>query len=232
MADTLSRTTRSGTAMSFKVRVGAWLIRVLSRILWSTCRVTIHGSVDDITRMLRSGQPCLPCVWHQMLLFCGYYLIRLSKSEDFKLSFLTSPSADGEIAAQVVLHLGAGVVRGSSSSAGARVLRDCYHAVARNGVSLLFPADGPRGPLHELKPGALMVARLTGAPILPVGYRASRAWRLRSWDHFIVPKPFARIDIYIGDPYYVPKDAALEHLERYRAEVQSAMRSLVPANGD
>ena len=232
MASALNRATQSGTAISFKVRVSAWLIRILSRILWRTCRVTVHGNIDHITRLLRSGQPCLPCVWHQMLLFCGHYLIRLSKSKDFKLSFLISPSADGEIAAQVVLHLGAGVVRGSSSSTGARALRDCYEAVARNGVSLLFPADGPRGPLHELKPGALMVARLTGAPILPVGYRASRAWRLRSWDRFIVPKPFARIEIYVGEPYYVPKDAALEHLERYRAEVQSVMRSLVPEHVD
>lgn len=167
-----------------------------------------------------------------MLLFCTRYLIGLSKSEGFKLRFLISPSADGEIAAQVVVGLGAGVVRGSSSSTGARALRDCYEAVARDGVSLLFPADGPRGPLHELKPGPLMLARLTGAPILPLGYRASRAWRLHSWDQFIVPKPFARVDIYIGEPYYVPRDAALEQLEPYRNEAQSVMRSLVPDNNN
>ena len=214
----------------YKVRAGAWLIRCLSRILWHTCRVTLHGEEEHVLPLLRTRRPFLPCYWHQMHVFCAHYLVGLNGRDKFKLGFLISPSRDGEIASLVARHFGAAVVRGSSSSTGARALRDCYHAVAKKGISLVFTADGPRGPLHEFKSGALLVARLAGLPILPMGYRSSRAWYLNSWDRFIVPKPFAHIDLYFGKPYYVPKDAALDQLERYRLEIQSLMRSLVPDN--
>lgn len=232
MANALSAELKSGPGPSFKARASAWLVRCLSRMLWRTCTITLHGEEENVVPLLRTGQPFLPCYWHQMHVICAHYLFGLNGRDGFKLGFLISPSQDGEIASLVVRHLGAAVVRGSSSSTGARALRDCYQAVANDGISLVFTADGPRGPLHEFKSGALLVARLTGTPILPLGYRASRAWHLDSWDRFIVPKPFAHIDLYFGDPYYVPKDAPLDQMERYRLEIQSLMRSLVPGGVD
>ena len=91
------------------------------------------------------------------------------------------------------------VIRGSSTHTGARALRDYYTALTKEKVSPVLTPDGPRGPRFKFKPGALLLAQMSGRPILPMAYAASRAWLVK-WDKFVIPKPFARIVIAIGEP--------------------------------
>ena len=163
-----------------------------------------------------------------MQLFGSYFLFDLKKECDYKLGFLISPSKDGEIAAGVVRRLGGVVVRGSSSSTGARALKDCYLAISKEQISVTITADGPRGPLYEFKQGAVVLALMTGAPILPLAFRAKKAWQLNSWDRFIIPKPFSKVEIFVGAPLSVPKDLSAEQIEAKRSEVETILRALLP----
>ena len=107
------------------------------------------------------------------------------------------------------------MIRGSSTHTGARALRDYYLALVQDNISPVITPDGPRGPRFKFKPGAILLAQMSGRPMLPMAYAASRAWLIK-WDKFVIPVPFARIVIAIGPPRYVPRvtDAAsLEALQ-------------------
>lgn len=123
---------------------------------------------------------------------------------------LISTHADGEIIARIVQNLGYRTVRGSTSRGGARALLEMTHLLDQ-GISVGVTPDGPRGPRHVFSPGALVVAQRSGRPIVFLRARASRAWRLRSWDRHLIPKPFARVTIWCSPPYRVeaptPRDA-------------------------
>lgn len=216
------------TRPSLKIKTAAWLIHKIFLLLWRTCRVTRCEGLEHAQSLIQKSQPFLACYWHQMHLFGARCLFDLKRQYDYEVGFLISPSADGEIGALVASRLGGKVIRGSSSHTGARALRDCFEAINRNHTSLVITADGPRGPLHEFKLGPLMLARMTGAPILPLGYRALNAWRLNSWDSFIVPKPFSKIEIFVGQPYWIDKDIGMDELEQHRIAIEKSLLELVP----
>ncbi len=104
-------------------------------------------------------------------------------------------------------RLGGEVIRGSSTHTGARALRDYYQLLVKDNVSPVLTPDGPRGPPFKFKPGGILLAQISGRPLLPMAYAASRAWFV-SWDRFVIPWPFARIAIAVGEPVYVPRNPA------------------------
>jgi hypothetical protein len=115
------------------------------------------------------------------------------------------------------------VVRGSSSRGGAQALRDLARLVRRDGAEVFLVPDGPRGPRGRAQPGAVLLAKLTGAPVVPIGLGASRKSILGSWDRFEVPHPFARVAVVLGEPIRVEADATEALLERRRQEVETAL---------
>jgi hypothetical protein len=125
---------------------------------------------------------------------------------------LISRSKDGEILAAVVRKLGGEPVRGSSSRGGATALADLARRMAERCDAWITP-DGPRGPRYTMSPGAVWLAKSTGAAIIPVSVEASSYWRLKSWDGFIIPKPFARVEVTLQALHRVPEvmdDAGLD----------------------
>jgi len=127
-----------------------------------------------------------------------------------------------------VRRFGGAVIRGSSTHTGARALRDYYQALVRDNVSPVITPDGPRGPRFKFKPGALLLAQMSGRPILPMSYAASHAWLIK-WDRFVIPMPFSRIAIAIGAPRYVPRVTDAATLERLQGEVEEELRRLFVA---
>ncbi len=97
----------------------------------------------------------------------------------------------------------------------------------KSGYSIVTTADGPRGPKYEFKMGTVLMARIAGVPVIPVACAADRAWYLNRWDHFMVPKPFSRIVLAIGEPYEIPANTPLDGLEPHRLAVQQAVMSLM-----
>jgi lysophospholipid acyltransferase (LPLAT)-like uncharacterized protein len=118
------------------------------------------------------------------------------------------------------------VIRGSSTHTGARALRDYYETIVKQQVSPALTPDGPRGPVHEFKPGAVMLAQITGKPILPVSIAASHTWRFRTWDRFELPLPFSRVAIAYGEPVTMPRGVDAEGLGRLQAEMGERLQAL------
>ncbi|MDH3266903.1 MAG: DUF374 domain-containing protein, partial [Gammaproteobacteria bacterium] len=122
--------------------------------------------------------------------------------------------------------IGAEVIRGSAKQSGALALRD-QHEMMKNGYSIVTTPDGSEGPQHELKTGVMVMAGVGGVPKVPVSCAAERAWYLDRWDRFMIPKPFSRVVLGIGEPYHIPAGTPLSELEPHRLNVQQAVRSLM-----
>src|SRR5437764_11132575 len=91
-----------------------------------------------------------------------------------------------------------------------------------------FTVDGPRGPARVAQPGAVWLAKATGNPVLPFHLEANRHWTTRSWDHTQIPKPFATVSIVVGEPFYVPRDAGDNAIERARQQLDERLKALEP----
>lgn len=205
-ADT--RTARRARRLALTSRLGGALLRVLART-WRI-RWLNRGPVDE---MRRAGQPVILALWH------GELLPLLWTLRGRGIAVLISEHGDGEIVARVALSLGYRTVRGSTSRGGGRALLGISRAIVEERRTVAFTPDGPRGPAHSFAPGALIVAQRTGAPVVTIAAGASRAWRLKSWDSFLIPKPFARVTVASGDPITVDatsvRDAAGQ-VERFK----------------
>lgn len=201
------------------------ILRGLIQLLTATYRIERVIGASHIEPYINSDAICAPCYWHQHHVV-GSTLISKWVRRGFKACFLVSGSVDGEVVAKIAREWGAEVIRGSANQSGALALRDMQRMM-KGGFSIITTADGPRGPQYEFKLGAILMARIAGIPVIPIGCAADRAWYLNRWDHFMVPKPFARIVLAIGEPYPIPSDTPLDQLELHRVAVQDAVMSLM-----
>jgi lysophospholipid acyltransferase (LPLAT)-like uncharacterized protein len=222
------KVTRSGRSMTPArrrlYRLALPLAIGLIHLFWRMCRVVRVEGERHLDEALAQSPSLVPCYWHQHQLFCAKYLLE-QRARGLKVGWLISPSVDGEIGAMLALRVGGHVIRGSSTHTGARALRDYYHALVRDQVSPVVTPDGPRGPRFQFKPGAILLAQISGRPMLPMAYAASRAWLVK-WDRFVIPMPFARIAIAIGPPRYVPRTLDTPALERLQGQMQGELRRL------
>ena len=205
--------------------LGLPVLRGIIRVLTATYRIERVIGASHIEPFIGGNALCAPCYWHQHHII-GSTLIRKWVKRGFKACFLVSGSVDGEVPERIARAWGAEVIRGSANQSGALALRDMQRMM-KNAYSIVTTADGPRGPKHEFKMGAILMARIAAVPIIPIGVAADRAWYLDRWDNFMIPKPFARIAMAVGAPYPIPADAPLDGLEPYREAVQAAVMSLM-----
>jgi lysophospholipid acyltransferase (LPLAT)-like uncharacterized protein len=176
--------------------VGVWIIRLLG-VTWRV-RMIDAGPVD---RLRHEGQPVALLLWHGQLLPL-LYIMRFQS-----IACLISTHKDGELIAQVAKRLGCALVRGSSSRGGDRALLGLVRAL-KDGLTIAVTPDGPRGPYRSFAPGALIAAHRAEAPVVAFGVHATRAWYLKSWDQFMIPKPFARVTVVFDTPLLVPGETA------------------------
>jgi lysophospholipid acyltransferase (LPLAT)-like uncharacterized protein len=172
----------------------------------------------------RTGRPVIYAVWHGRILMLPYLYGRRRR-----VHALTSRSRDGEILSRFVQGFGIRVVRGSSSRGGARALLALARLVREEGAEILVVPDGPRGPRHVAQAGAVLLAKVTGAPLVPVGFGATPSTILRSWDAFLVPHPFARAAVVFGNPIAVPPDADRDLVESKRRDLEAALLRITAA---
>jgi lysophospholipid acyltransferase (LPLAT)-like uncharacterized protein len=132
--------------------------------------------------------PAVYAFWHRCLLACAW------RFRNNGVTILISRSFDGELVARTVERLGFVAIRGSSSRDGTAGLRNLYRAYL-DGHYCAITADGPRGPAMVAKPGVMQLAKLAGSSISAFYVHPERAWQLRSWDRFLIPKPFSRVTV-------------------------------------
>jgi lysophospholipid acyltransferase (LPLAT)-like uncharacterized protein len=157
------------------------------------------------------------CFWHRCTLPCGWYFRK------FRCSILISQSFDGELIARTLGLLGYNSVRGSSSRGGAAGLL-ALQGVLEQGLPVVFTADGPRGPIYQTKIGPVKLSQMTGEEMGSFYLLPERAWVMRSWDEFLIPKPFSRVAVSWARAVAAsaPGDSA-EALEMKRQELNDAL---------
>lgn len=191
---------------------------------------TVNGTVDgtvnatvDAQRGIEgaSGRPkgVIQVTWH------GRTLIPANLLCNRGYWALISLSRDGELQNHVFCRFGFQTIRGSTGRGGVRGALQMARKVREGGV-LAFTPDGPRGPSHKVQLGVILMAQKSGAPIVPVGISASRRWLIRSWDQFMIPKPFARGYFLVGEPIYVPAELDEAGREAIAEQVEIALNRL------
>lgn len=193
------------------------------RMWWAFNPIVRVLGDEHAVRAVGSGA-VIPVYWHQHQLHVVRYLLGL-RPRGLRLGFLISPSVDGELPSMLATRIGADVLRGSSNNTGARALRD-YYVALQKGLSPSITPDGPRGPRREFKPGAVLLSQLSGRPMLPLAFHARRAWLLRTWDRFVLPLPFTRIAIAVGEPRQVPRGLDAAALQQWQADMAAELVAL------
>jgi lysophospholipid acyltransferase (LPLAT)-like uncharacterized protein len=135
---------------------------------------------------------------------------------------LTSASHDGDMVARAMAVFGLGSVRGSTSRRGVAALVGLKRAL-REGFDICVTPDGPRGPRYRLQPGIIKLAESTGAPIVPIHVRFASAWRLKTWDRFVIPKPFSRVEVIFAQAVTLPQDMDETRFENERLSLEKIL---------
>lgn len=210
------------SAYSFKqrliIRAADLAFYVLINLIGRTTRFEVEGWEHWEAATLRGQQP-IYTFWHNRVFLATYFWRRRG------IVVMTSQSFDGEYIARFIQRFGYGASRGSSSRGAVGALVEMVKLM-RQGRPTAFTIDGPRGPRYVAKMGAVLLAKKTGAPILPFTVQAARYYAAPSWDAFQVPYPFTRARILIAPPIHVPADADEATLEAKRDELQRALDAL------
>jgi len=184
------------------------------------------AELKALRQLARNERPVILCFWHNRIVFFAGLMERELLRRGFRLTMMSSLSKDGQIGAILGTKAGAEVVRGSSSREGSRGLRALYRAAAKQRNSIVILPDGSQGPVYQAKLGAIVLAKMTGCPILPMSYSASRYWTIDSWDRMIFPKPFSRIRLRVGEALEVDREADDGEMERARQKLEDTLNEL------
>ena len=211
--------------MKIEGRPARWLIAFGFRLLQLWAR-TLRYEIEDRAGIV--GKPIaenyIGALWHNRLLLFPFVLRRFFFNRHG--AALISASRDGELLADAIKRFGFDVVRGSSSRLGASAILQLTDVLA-SGHDVVITPDGPRGPAYELGAGIIFLAQKSGAAVLPVNMEYSTCWRIKSWDRFIIPRPFSKVRVMIGQPHRVRSTSTEDEFEAERLRLQNAMMALV-----
>lgn len=190
----------------------------LINILGRTARFEVEGW-ENHERVTGAGGLPVYCFWHDRIFLTTYWWRRR------RSVVMTSQSFDGEYIARFIQRFGYGAVRGSSTRGGVGAVVEMARLM-RAGCTTAFTIDGPKGPRYVAKMGAVLLAKKSGHPVLPVTMALDRYWTLASWDKLQIPKPFTRAKVFVAAPIYVPADADETLLQVKRDELQQTLDDL------
>ena len=203
-----------GRAARWRIAFGYHLLRAWAR--------TLRFQIEDQAALV--GTPpddrYIGALWHNRLLLLPHVL--RSYLPDRKGAALISASRDGDLLADLVKRFGYDVVRGSSSRRGAAAMLQLADVIAGGRDAVITP-DGPRGPAYKIGAGIVFLAQKSGAAVIPINMEYESCWRLKSWDRFILPRPFSGVRVTFGAPHHVQRTATDEEFESERLRLENAM---------
>lgn len=183
-----------------------------------TLRITVENE-ETWMAYLKKGGKVLLCTWHQQF-FAAIQHFKSYKS--FRPSLMISKSQDGEIIARIAQKQGWQTVRGSSSRGGGKALKQMIERLRQSGLAAHI-VDGPKGPSGVIKDGVISLAHAAQAAVVPFYTTADRAWYFKSWDRFMLPKPFARVTIRFGQLIHFPVENDKQTFENQRSHLERIM---------
>ncbi len=196
--------------------VGCFFIRLWLR--------TLRFEIIDHAGVLRvpPERPLVWTFWHNRLFVMSFMFEKFFRGR--RGTALASASKDGEIIAAVMKRFGIDAIRGSSSRRGAAAMMEMKRAIEAGSIMAITP-DGPRGPRYHVNPGVVKLAQITGGTVLPIHVKYSSFWELKSWDGFMIPKPFATIQVTFAELHHVPQTDSDEEFEKERASFEEILNS-------
>lgn len=180
--------------------LACWLAANLIRLVYGTSNVHVEGRHIPEAFWNRK-QPFIMAFWHGRIFLMPYIW---PKEHSFHM--LASQHRDGQMISQTVAHLGISSIAGSSTRGAGPAVRAILKKIKEGGTVGITP-DGPRGPRMRSTDGVINIARLSGAPIVPVTYSAGPGRFMSTWDRFLVPRPFGKALFIWSEPIVVPRDA-------------------------
>ncbi len=201
-------------------RSAAFVGAILLRTLFATLRLRIHDPAGFLAAP--PPGPVIYAFWHNRILAITAAFLRVYPRGRRGVLVLTSASKDGMWLGELAGRLGMGSVRGSSSRRGATAMRELLDRVGQ-GYDIAITPDGPRGPKYELGSGLVYLAQKAALPILPCHARFHGALRLKTWDRFAIPLPFARLEVSIGPALHVPSES--HDFEAERKKIESVLQA-------
>ncbi|MDR3347126.1 MAG: lysophospholipid acyltransferase family protein [Helicobacteraceae bacterium] len=176
-----------------------WLLPLIGFALVWLIYLTCAKRYRGLKQLENDDKPIIVVFWHEHILMMPFLWKRLRKNKpNAKVFALVSDHSDGEMITRTVARLGIATVRGSSTRGGVKAMLSIIKELA-NGNDVAFTPDGPLGPRHNVAEGVVMAAKKSKSALLPMSYKASRCWRLKSWDRFIIPKPFSTLTFTAGE---------------------------------
>ncbi len=199
-----------------QIPVIAGAVYSVIRTLGPTLRYEIHGW-QHAEGVYASGRRCIWSFWHRVIIPVAWW------GRNRGVVVMNTTAFDGQWTRKVIEWLGFGTAQGSSTRGGLRGLVAMARSL-QEGRDVAFTIDGPRGPRYVAKPGPVILARRTGCPVMVFHIAVDRGTTFeKTWDHFLLPKPFARTVMLFAPPIYVPEDAERETLEAKHAEMQGEL---------
>ena len=173
-----------------------YILQLIVRFIYLTNKKIYHYPLNYNPE----NENFIVAMWHGDLLMQPLNYRHFKPNGDIKV--IVSEHRDGETIRKVVNHLGVGALSGSSTRGGAKALLGAIKAL-KNNIDVAITPDGPKGPIYSIADGIVVIAQKTKSKILPFSSIPTSYWQLKSWDKFIVTKPFSQIDFYIGDPFSI-----------------------------
>lgn len=209
--------------LAFIFYLYCWLVRLTSRIEFQ--------DRERIKELFASGRPLIIAFWHGRLMMMPFFF-----NNPGKTYVMISNHGDGALIARAMDFFGVKYIRGSSNRGakdkkggkdrgGAEALRAAIAVVKRGDMQVITP-DGPKGPRMRVQKGAISLGRITGAPILPATYSASRCKIFNSWDRFMLPLPFGKIIVECGELVYLAKDMDAAASEIARKTIENQLNTI------
>jgi len=195
--------------------------------LWArTMRFETHGDWQSLIDINKNGQPLVIALWHGEI----FPITSFAHTVSSHLVTFVSHSKDGEIISRVLDRLGHTTVRGSSTRGGVKALLKAKRVMEKENRMAVFTVDGPKGPRHKAKDGVIFLAQRANAKIVPVrAFPDKKKVFDKSWDHFVLPRPFSRCPIYIGEPMDVTTEKLDKSvLAQEKKRLEERMLSLGP----
>jgi lysophospholipid acyltransferase (LPLAT)-like uncharacterized protein len=208
----------SRRASRMRVALLGFAARCLYGLVKTTVRPVVGADAREVLAAFERNERLVIAFWHGQLamLQAGY------RGRGAGICVQVSHHSDGEIITRAVRPFGVRAARGSATRGGLASVREMLEA-HRQGYDLALAPDGPRGPIHRTKPGAIRLAQATGARLFPVACAPRRGLVFRSWDRFTMPLPFTRIHYVVGAPLSVPRHADEESIERARLTLEQEL---------
>lgn len=182
----------------------AYVIKYTLRCILWTCRIEIQGAALFMECAKKSA--CILSLWHNRLAIMPEILNRYTQNLTF--TAVISKSRDGEPLAVVVNSYRKGRTIRVAHDNRHGALRSLIDHLKANKDVLVITPDGPRGPCYELKAGVVIAAKLAGAQVVPFGWTADKFWQMKTWDGFMLPKPFSTIKVTFGEPQSISPDSS------------------------